>query len=85
MNDDRSAEFGYADEDPSLDRLLARADDAVLVSLETALDHEAGLSHIFQLYPLHSWRRRDGARPRVMPKRPPQDAITDQQHGSQRP
>ncbi|WP_251091508.1 hypothetical protein [Streptomyces sp. Caat 7-52] len=85
MNDDRSTEFGYADEDSLLDQLMARADDAVLVSLETALEHEAGLTHIFQSSPSRIRRRDSGARPRVTPRRPPQDAITDQQHGSQRP
>ncbi|MFJ5034553.1 hypothetical protein ACIQB5_42390 [Streptomyces sp. NPDC088560] len=85
MNDDVSTEISYGDEDPLLDQLLACADDAVLASLETALDHEAGLAHIFQLSSSHTRRRRSGARPRVTPKRPPQDAITDQQRGSQRP
>jgi hypothetical protein len=86
MNDDRSTEFSYADEDPLLDQLLARADDSVLVSLETALEREAGLADIFQLHPSHARRRRSDARQRVTKgKRPPQDAITDQQHGSQRP
>ncbi|MFD3940799.1 hypothetical protein ACFWSF_38815 [Streptomyces sp. NPDC058611] len=85
MTDDRSTEFSYADEDALLDQLLARTDDSVLVSLETALEHDAGLAHIFHLYPSRVRRRHSGARPRVTRDRPPQDAIADQQHGSQRP
>ncbi|MFG3208091.1 hypothetical protein [Streptomyces sp. NPDC048192] len=85
MNDDTGTEFSHTDEDLLLDRLLARADEAVLKSLETALQHEVGLTQIFQSSPSRATRRRSGTRPRVTPKRPPQDAITDQQRGSQRP
>ncbi|WP_406290642.1 hypothetical protein [Streptomyces sp. NBC_00209] len=85
MNDDRSTEFSYADEDTVLDQLLEGTDDSVLMSLETALEHDAGLARIFELYPSRARRRHRGARPRVTRDRPPQDAIADQQHGSQRP
>ncbi|WP_314250082.1 hypothetical protein [Streptomyces sp. DSM 40907] len=85
MTDDRGTEFSHADEDALLDQLLARTDDSVLLSLETALEHDAGLAHIFHLYPRRVRRLHSGGQPRVTRDRPPQDAIADQQHGSQRP
>ncbi|AEM82367.1 hypothetical protein [Streptomyces violaceusniger] len=85
MTDDRSTDFSRTEEDALLDQLLALADDSVLGSLETALEYDAGLAHIFQLYPLRPRRRHRGGQPRVARDRPPQDAIADQQHGPQRP
>lgn len=85
MTDDRSTEFNYTDEDTLLDQLLARTDDSVLSFLETALEHDAGLAHIFHLYPSRRRRRHRDKRPRVSRDRPPQDAIADQHHGAQRP
>ncbi|MFJ9968591.1 hypothetical protein [Streptomyces avermitilis] len=85
MTDDRSTDFSHTDEEALLDQLLARADNSALGSLETALEYDAGLAHIFQLYPLRPKRRDRGGQPRIARDRPPQDAIADQQHGSQRP
>lgn len=85
MNDDCSTEFSYADEYIVLDELLERTDDSVLMTLETALEHDVGLAHIFELYPSRARRRYRGEGPRVTRDRPPQNAIADQQHGSQRP
>jgi hypothetical protein len=85
MTDDRSTEFNYTDEDTLLDQLLARTDDSVLSYLETALEHDAGLAHIFHLYPLRRRRRHHDKRPRVSWDRPPQAAIANQHNGAQRP
>ncbi|UGQ13537.1 hypothetical protein LO772_08005 [Yinghuangia sp. ASG 101] len=85
MTDNRSADFSHNDEDAQLDQLLARADESLHSSLEEALEHDNGLASIFQLYPLRSRHRRRAGQSRAARDRPPQEAIADQRHGSQRP
>jgi hypothetical protein len=85
MTDDRSIEFNYTDEDALLDQLLSRTDDSVLSFLETALEPDVGLAHIFHRYPSRRRRRPRDERRGVSRDRPPQDAIADQHYGAQRP